>query len=127
MFVGNATNLLDVGQLPKKMNRHDRLGFRRDRGFDLLYIDIECGWIDIDEDWNRPNLDDRLHARYKSERRGNDLVAWPNPRGFHHDSERVCAAIDGDCMLNAVKLGDLFFEGLVVLAQYKRSTGNNLM
>src|SRR5580693_2079088 len=57
------------------MDQKHSFRFRRERRSGTRETEGEGGWIDVNEDWDKPQLNERPHGRGPSECRHQDLVA----------------------------------------------------
>ncbi len=96
----NLHQRVQIDALAVQVNRHDRLGLRRNRRLDLADVHQEIVVPDIDE--NRAgaeNLDGR-NRRHRGVRHRDDLVARANPRRRQRDIDRVGTAVDTDAAIH---------------------------
>ncbi len=76
MFPGECINRIEIDRRACEMHRADGAGPGRDGGFDFARVHVERAVRDIDQHRLGPGKHDGVKRGYKSERRGDDLVAF---------------------------------------------------
>lgn len=108
-----------VEGIAERMGDHDRLRSRRDRRFHRRDVDIVSGNIDVDEDGNHAEQQDRIDRRRKAGGAGDDLVARlqrpvaQHRRGQRRKGDEICrgAGIDGERLARPDKGREPRLEG----------------
>ena len=96
LALGERQERVQVAGLTAEMDRHDRLGARRDPPADVGDVDEHRRCVHVAEDRRRAGRQDRLHARRERQRRDDHLVARPDAEPGERDVEGRGAAVDRD-------------------------------
>ena len=101
---------IHVARLPGEMDGHDRLRPLGDGGFDQLRIDVQVALADVDEDGRRARVDDHVRGRRPGDRRGDHLIALPDPERDERQVHRRGAGRDREHVLHVQVLGHPLLE-----------------
>ena len=82
----------------------------RDRRLDGGRIEVERVRVDVGEDGHAALVDEAVRRRRERERRGDHLVAGPDPRGAHAEVETRGAARDRRAVRRAHIAGEALLE-----------------
>ena len=126
VLFGNGLDGGDINHLSEKVDGEDRFGFGGDGGFDLCGIDAHGFPVDIDEYRGCTELDNNFGSCDECESRCDDLIAGADIARLHHDAQGIGAAVDAECVFDAVTLGDYFFELFIIFAEDIRAGGEDL-
>lgn len=99
--VGDRINLIHIGRLSVKADRHDGLCAGGDCCFDLGGVDVAGIRLDIHEDGFGAEQHDHFCSRDKGERRGDHLITELDAHGHQADKQGFSAAGHRDAVLGA--------------------------
>ena len=75
VLASELTYSVDFGALSEQMNGNNRLGFLGDRFRNLVNIDVECVWSDINEDRCCSKASDTTDGREERKAWDDDFIA----------------------------------------------------
>jgi hypothetical protein len=117
MLASDGIDSIHVADLPVQRDWHDRLGARRDGGFEQTRVEVVGARVDVHEHRLRAGKRDHLAGRNEGERRRDHFVAAADAVRHQGDQQRVGAARRADAMLDADVLGELALQLLVFRAE----------
>ena len=83
------------------MHRHQGLGGRGERRFDLIKINQVSGWVHINEHRCGSDRTDRFRSGEKTEGAGDDLIPRADPQSPQGQDQRIGAAVAADGVAGA--------------------------
>ena len=101
-----------IHRLAGQVDRDDPFGMRRDRGFDLVQIDVARDRVNVSEHRRRTDFEYYVRGRDPRNRRGDDLVTRTDARDAQRNLHRAGAGIEGAHRTPAEIGGKLFLEFL---------------
>jgi hypothetical protein len=111
MTARDRQDRIHVSHRSMEMDRHDRLGARRDRALDPRRIHGPAIGIDIDKDRRGAAIEDGGGRRDEGQRNGDDLIAGSDAGSEQRQVQRRSAAVDGNAAIGAAIRGKGIFEG----------------
>ena len=110
VLVGDLHDAIHVRGEAAVVHGHDSRGARRDGGLNGVGVDLVVVGLDVDDDGDAVDQDDR--RRRGDEGRGghDDLIAGPDSRGFQPQLKRLRAVGAGDRELGALVLSEGVLE-----------------
>lgn len=100
-----------------KMDGDDGFGARRDTSADIGDVEIECGAVDVGENWFCAERADGAAGGDECERGEKDFVSRVHVAGAEREDERVGATGDSDAVCDSAKSREFFFKRETFLAQ----------
>ncbi len=110
MLLGEFHNRFNIYRLAVEMNRDNRLGARRERGFELAGVEREKVRLDVNQNRSRACHLNRRHGRDRRMRDGDYFIAVTNAAGDQGQMKCFRSTSDTDSMSGADVRGKLSFE-----------------
>src|SRR6185312_14636515 len=108
--VANLADLAHPRRMPVQVHRHHCLRLIGDRVFQLVRVEVEVEWVDIDEYRHRPTGHNARRRRDEAERRRDHLIARPHSVGLQRHDERGRAAVHPNGVSHPDIAGKCLFE-----------------
>ena len=126
MPAGNFQNPVHVGRLSVQVDGYDRPGPRSDGSLQQARIQRVRSRVDIHEHRGGARIMDRGYRGHEGERRGDDLMAWPDARGQQRQVQSAGPRVHSDRLTPTRTGGELLFEGRHFLAQNELAALQNV-
>src|SRR5439155_7055208 len=108
--LGQLSDFVHWGGVPKKMNRHDRASPRGDGRLDLTDVEVARVLVHVDEYRPGSNVEHGVCRRHEGEWTRDHLVAWSDAIRDQRQVQRCCARAGGYCVLHSDLLGKTAFQ-----------------